>query len=82
MQRQCSRVDWLHAGDRNTKFFQGRATHWRRKNTIVRLKKNDGTFCTSDGEMRSMAKKFCENLHSSGGTGNMNQILEHIPVGI
>lgn len=79
MQKQRSRVDWLQAGDRNTKIFQGRATHRRRKNTIVRLKKADGNFCTSDDDMRSMAKKFYENLYSSEGAANIEKILEHIP---
>jgi hypothetical protein len=34
MFRQCSRVEWLKAGDRNTRYYQNRASHMRHKNTI------------------------------------------------
>lgn len=58
LQRQRSRVDWLAAGDQNTKYFQGRASHRKRKNTIKALAKTDGTKCTVDVEMREMAASF------------------------
>jgi hypothetical protein len=64
------------------KKIQGRATHRKRKNTIVKLKKADGNLCTSDEEMRAMAKSFYLNLYSSEEAVNVEQILEHIPVGI
>ena len=45
MQRQRSRVDWLAAGDMNTKYFQGRASHRKRKNTVRALIRDDGSKC-------------------------------------
>ena len=47
MMRQRSHMDWLSAGDRNTQYFQRKASARRAKNTITRLQKTDGTI-TSD----------------------------------
>lgn len=42
LMRQRSRVDWLTDGDRNTRFFQLRASLRRRKNHIKSLMKDNG----------------------------------------
>ena len=39
MYRQRSRVDWLKAGNQNTQYFQNRASHRKRKNTIKALRR-------------------------------------------
>ena len=44
--KQRSRVDWLQDGDQNTKYFQNRASHRKRKNTVKALRREDGTKCT------------------------------------
>jgi hypothetical protein len=40
--RQASRINFLREGDANTKFFHLRVNSRRRKNTIQRLKRNEG----------------------------------------
>lgn len=78
MQRQRSRVDWLKAGDRNTKIFQNRSTHRRRKNTITKLRKADGSFATTNEELHAMACSFYGDLYSSEGATNLEDILQHV----
>ncbi|XP_020164178.1 uncharacterized protein [Aegilops tauschii subsp. strangulata] len=56
--KQRSRIDWLTDGDRNTQYFQNRASHRRRKNTVKGLRRDDGTKCIDDEGMRRMAAQF------------------------
>jgi hypothetical protein len=76
MYRQRSRVEWLKAGDQNTKYFQNRASHQRRKNTIQSLRRSDGSKCSTDVEMRALARDFYHSLYSSEGANNMDSILD------
>jgi hypothetical protein len=78
MFRQRSRIDWLKAGDKNTRFFQNRASHRRRKNTIRYLRGVDGQRITTDEGMRALARSFYENLYSSKGANNVNAILDNV----
>lgn len=78
MYRHRSRVDWLKAGDQNTGYFQRRASHRRRKNTIRALRRSDNTLCNTDDDMRELARNFFLNLYTSEGSNNMNVILNHI----
>ena len=75
MYKQRSRVDWLSAGDQNTKYFQSRATHRKRKNTIKALRREDGTRCTVDEQMSETAASFYEGLFTSDGTSGANVLL-------
>jgi hypothetical protein len=78
MYRQRSRQEWLKAGDRNTKFFHNRASHRRRKNTVKRLLRSDGSICNTDEGMRDMALHFYQELYSSEGSAQADQVLQLI----
>jgi hypothetical protein len=78
MFKQRSRHDWLKAGDRNTRYFQNRATHRRRKNTVKFLLRPDGSRCDTDEGMREMAWAFYADLYTSEGSTDMNCILNQI----
>jgi hypothetical protein len=78
MYRQRSRQDWPKYGDRNTKFFQNRASHRRRKNTVRSLRRGDGTVCSTNDGMREMALAFYNTLYSSEGSSNSDAILNLI----
>uniref|UniRef100_A0A803NTP6 Reverse transcriptase domain-containing protein n=1 Tax=Cannabis sativa TaxID=3483 RepID=A0A803NTP6_CANSA len=65
--KQRSRVSWLKAGDRNTKFFHRFASH-RKKNNTIRYLKDDAGNSTSDPEaMFDIITSFFSSLFSSDG---------------
>jgi hypothetical protein len=78
MYKQRSRQDWIKYGDKNTKYFQNRATHRRRKKTVKFLIRDDGTRCQTDDDMRVWAREFYSNLFKSEGATNMDRILGRI----
>jgi len=79
MWKQCSRILWLSAGDRNTRFFHIRASRRRRRNRIARLKKPDGQVTKNVQEMRDLATSFYRELYTSEGTSNMDAVLNTVP---
>lgn len=48
----------------------------------MRLKKANGSFYSSDDEMRNMAKSFYDTLYSSEGATNMEHVLQHVQAGV
>ncbi|KAM0913489.1 hypothetical protein ACQ4PT_012126 [Festuca glaucescens] len=75
MYRQRSRQEWLKAGDKNTKYFQNRASHRRRKKTVRHLRRDDGSLCNTNEGMCSMALAFYNNLYASEGSSNGELVL-------
>ena len=39
---------WLKDGDQNTKFFHSRASHHFRRNEILKLQRDDGSWCEGE----------------------------------
>jgi len=78
MWKQRSRILWLSAGDRNTRFFHIRASRRRRRNRIARLKKPDGQVTKNVQEMRDLATSFYRELYTSEGTSNMDAVLNTV----
>jgi hypothetical protein len=82
MLRQRSRVEWLQAGDRNTSFFQARATAQRRANKIKYLLREDGSKCEERSEIKRMVHTFYNDLFTSEPHVDANRVLEAIPARI
>ena len=79
MWRQRSRITWLAAGDKNTKFFHLRASRRRLKNKIKCLLRHDGTTVEDAAEMECMVTDFYKNMFTSEGTTNMHEVIDVVP---
>ncbi|XP_073359649.1 uncharacterized protein [Aegilops tauschii subsp. strangulata] len=79
MERQRSRVDWLKAGDRNTEFFQARATARRRTNKIHSLLRDDGSVCSTQSQIKQLVQSYYEQLFTSKPRTSADELLQAIP---
>ncbi|KAK1644767.1 hypothetical protein QYE76_062572 [Lolium multiflorum] len=66
--RQRSRVNWLQAGDRNTRYFHRKATWRAKKNKITELVNNKGVVTQDDKEMNTIATEFFMELYKADNT--------------
>ena len=80
MWRQRSRVLWLTAGDKNTRFFHLRASRRRSRNKISRLRKPNGQFTEVDLKLRAIVTNFYSNLFAFESTDNMEEVLSTVLV--
>ena len=79
MWKQRARVEWLRAGDKNTRYFHMRANMRRAKNKIIALLRADGTTTNDVQEMKAMTNSFYNTLYTSEGTENMDEVLNTVP---
>ncbi|KAF8390802.1 hypothetical protein HHK36_025330 [Tetracentron sinense] len=76
--RQKSHADWLHLGDRNTKFFQATMLQRRQRNRINALKNEDGRWLNTDGEISSMITTHFTSLFSSSAPEGITEIINSV----
>src|ERR1044072_6661096 len=67
---QKSREKWVRLGDRNTHFFHAQTVIKRKKSRINKLKRNDGTWSTDNGEMGHMARSYFQDLFGCNHVDN------------
>jgi len=72
-------VQWLAAGDKNSKIFHLRASQRRKKNMIKALKRHDGTLTSDTQEMNDITINFFKDLYTSEGTNDMDAVLSKVP---
>ena len=79
MQKQRSRIQWLSAGDSNTRFFQQKASKRRKKNRIERLQLPDGSLCEDVEQLKVHSVNFYKALYTSERTMGMERVLSCVP---
>ncbi|KAB2021692.1 hypothetical protein ES319_D07G157900v1, partial [Gossypium barbadense] len=70
---QRSRVQWLKGGDRNTKYFHTKATRRLKKNSIEKIKYENGNWITNSNDICKAARNYFWNLFRSNGN-DINQL--------
>jgi hypothetical protein len=76
MWRQRSRAMWLKEGDKNTKFFHGKAKQRGKTNVIKKLKDEDGTWWHGDDRIEKVFLNFFEDLFSSSNPVGMDLVCQ------
>jgi hypothetical protein len=79
MEKQCSRVEWLQAGDCNIGFFHAKARQRARTNKITALRRHDGSICTDQTELENLAAVFYHHLFSAQENSNPEEVVRFIP---
>ena len=65
--KQRSKSLWLKEGDMNSRYFHMTASARKQKNTFVKLRSNQGQWCSTPDEIDSMIVEYFRNLFTSGG---------------
>lgn len=60
-----SRVQWLHEGDKNTKFFHAQTLKRKRRNAIRGFEEEDNTWCIDDQRLRAIAVNYFQQLFTT-----------------
>lgn len=78
MEKQRSRIEWLKDEDRNTTFFQTKSKERARINRITALRRDDGSFATTQETLESTAMEFYSNLFTRQEMLDPGPILAHV----
>lgn len=79
MFKQCSRIDWLKEGDRNTAFFHAKSREQAQTNWISALKKEDGSIITNQDDLETEAMDFYLKLFTRQEVLDPGPILNCVP---
>ncbi|GMI75028.1 hypothetical protein like AT1G43760 [Hibiscus trionum] len=75
---QRARANWFQKGDKNTSFFHKWASFRKRKNTIRRLKRNDGIWVENDLDLLELAKDHFSSIFSSTHVTDPTTVLNSV----
>lgn len=76
--KQRAHVKWLHSGDKNTAFFHAFASERKRRNTIRRLKRDDGSWVDNTDQLKEHISNYFFSLFSSAAGHNNEEILRAV----
>ncbi|CAB4313877.1 unnamed protein product [Prunus armeniaca] len=76
---QRSRVNWLSAGDKNTRFFHLSTIQRRQRNKVLRLKNERGCWLSGDKLIGAEFNLYFSRMFISVGNRNWGTFLDCIP---
>jgi hypothetical protein len=80
MDRQRSRVEWLHEGYPTTAFIHAKASACKGTNNTNSLLREYGSKCESQGEIKGLFHEFYEHIFSSEPCHSVESVLDAIAV--
>ncbi|KAJ4832726.1 hypothetical protein Tsubulata_022476 [Turnera subulata] len=76
---QRSRINWLTAGDQNTRFFHCSTVQRRQRNQILKLKSSEDQWVEGEDDVLQMVFDHFNKLFTSEGVANVDEVLSYIP---
>ena len=77
---QKSKLRWLKEGDKNTQFFHAIVKGRRKRNRLQKLRKPNGEWIVNEEEVGREITTCYEQLFKSSAIGELEEILDGIPV--
>lgn len=74
MWRQRTRAIWLRDGDRNTRFFHGKADQRRKTNTIKKMKDSNGNLKRGDKNYENILLDYFLELFATSNPSDISKI--------
>ncbi|KAL3820475.1 hypothetical protein ACJIZ3_006380 [Penstemon smallii] len=65
MWQQRAKAHWMREGDRNTRYFHSRATGRKKKNRILGVRREDGSWCNRQVEIENVVVDYFSNIFTS-----------------
>lgn len=76
--KQRAHVNWLKEGDKNTSYFHAFASDRRRKNTIKRLRKEDGGWVEGQSNLKGLVHNYFSDLFTSSGPADNTNVTRYV----
>jgi hypothetical protein len=76
--RQRAHAHWLEKGDRNTSFFHAQASERKRKNTIKKLKGEDGVEVEGEEGLKALVTNYFSSLFTPMAGVDVERVLETV----
>jgi exonuclease III len=76
--KQRAHVKWLQSGDRNTTFFNAFASERRKRYTIKKLKKDDGSWVEGQQQLKEHVAAYFFNMFSSTAEQDSEEIIRAV----
>ncbi|KAH9666707.1 reverse transcriptase domain-containing protein [Citrus sinensis] len=64
--KQRSKTFWLRDGDSNSKYFHAMASSRKRKNTLIKLRNQEGQWCTNLADVNNLICEYFTTLFTAG----------------
>jgi hypothetical protein len=76
--QQRAKENWLRGGDRNTKYFHACASQRRRRNSVEKIRDEEGNICTNPTDIEDAFVKYYGELFTTAGSSKVDSCTSAI----